>query len=198
MHIDKSREYKLNKIHKYINENIKLTLDEFHETDILKQLETTVDNLYKQIEYLYEKNRILEAYYGSETNKYNGFLQKADVYSLGISIYGALHKYSSIDFKKNRSKLYVTNVANHMIDDSSAESSVESSAESSAESSVESSVSNNSIELDNLYDLLLHMIDIDPYKRYNIVQYLGHKYFTKKKKKKKRCLCGCSRHTTFK
>ena len=34
---------------------------------------------------------------------------------------------------------------------------------------------------EKLYDLLLHMIDLNYEKRYNIVQCLGHPYFTGKK-----------------
>ena len=98
-------------------------------------MNSIIDTLYDKIKSLYEKDKILFAYFGSDTNKYNGFLQKADVYALGLSIYETLYRYSEINVKSN----------------------------------------------EKLYDLLLHMIDMNPDKRYNIVQCLGHPYFTLKK-----------------
>ena len=101
---------------------------------MISKMNSNIDILYKKNKYLYNNNKLLESYFGSETNKYNGYLQKADVYALGLSIYETLYKYSKINVKKNAL----------------------------------------------LYDLLIHMIDINPDKRYNIVQCISHPYFTKK------------------
>ena len=75
----------------------------------------------------------MEAYFGSSKRKFNGYTQKADVYSLGFTMFETLFRYSKIDIKQKNS---------------------------------------------DLYDLLLHMIAIDPYDRYNIIQCLNHKYFS--------------------
>jgi len=97
-------------------------------------LNANIDTLYKKVEYLFEKQKLLNAYYGSDNNKFNGFLQKADIYALGLTIYECLYKYSNINIKQN----------------------------------------------EKLYDLLLHMIAIDPDKRYNVYQCLEHPYFRNK------------------
>ena len=98
---------------------------------MISKMNSNIELLYKKIKGHYENNRILDIYFGSETNKFNGYIQKADVYALGLSIYETLYKYSNINVKK------------HI----------------------------------QLYDLLLHMIDINPDKRYNIIQCLSHQYF---------------------
>ena len=102
-----------------------------NEKEIISKMNSIINILYKKIKYLYENNKLLESYFGSDTNKYNGYIQKSDVYALGLSIYETLYKYSEINVKKNIV----------------------------------------------LYDLLLHMIDMNPDKRYNIVQCLNHPYF---------------------
>ena len=35
---------------------------------------------------LYKSNKLLPAYFGTDKNKFNGYLQKADIYALGITI----------------------------------------------------------------------------------------------------------------
>jgi len=137
---DRTESYQLKKINEYIKKNVIKALNAINEKSIIEKMESDsnsnsiVETLYKKNKYLYEKGRLLESYFGSETNKYNGYLQKADVYALGLSIYETLYKYSEINVKGN----------------------------------------------EKLYDLLLHMIDMNPDKRYNIVQCLGHPYFSGK------------------
>ena len=133
---DRSENYQKSKIMHYIK-NVEKALDSIGEKQIIAKLTSTVDTLYNKIKYLYDKDRLLFAYFGSDKYKFNGYLQKADVYSLGISIYETLYKYSNINIKK----IY---------------------------------------EHKDLYDLLSHMIEMDPDKRYNIVQCLSHSYFTGK------------------
>ena len=131
---DHSEKHQIKKINEYIEKNVVKALEIINEKEIISKMNSTIELLYKKIKYLYEKDKLLETYFGSETNKYNGYIQKADVYSLGLSIYETLYKYSGINVKKN----------------------------------------------ETLYNLLLHMIDMNPDKRYNIVQCLGHPYFTGK------------------
>jgi len=135
---DRSETQQKTKIMQYITKHVEKTLHVIGENAILAKLDSTIDTLYKKIKYLYDKDRLLFAYYGNDKNKFNGFLQKADVYALGISIYETLYKYSEINIRKNN-------------------------------------------QYETLYDLLIHMIEMDPDKRYNIVQCLSHSYFTGRK-----------------
>jgi serine/threonine protein kinase len=132
---DRPESYKIKVIKKYITDNVIKALDIINEKEIISKMNSTIESLYKKIKFLYEKDKLLETYFGSEKNKYNGYIQKADVYALGLSIYETLYKYSEINVKQN----------------------------------------------EKLYDLLLHMIDMNPDKRYNIVQCLSHPYFTRTK-----------------
>ena len=132
---DQSENVQLKKINEYINKNVSKALHIINEKEMITNMSSNINTLYKKIKYLYDNNKLLETYFGSDTNKYNGYLQKADVYALGLSIYETLYKYSEINVKKN----------------------------------------------ETLYDLLIHMIDINPDKRFNVVQCLSHPYFTGKK-----------------
>jgi len=131
IHKNKPKTYQIRKIIQYINKNVRESLKLIGETEMAARLNQNIDALYKKIEYLFENQKLLIAYYGSDKNKFNGFLQKADVYALGFSIFECLYKYSNIDVQKN----------------------------------------------EKIYDLLLHMLAIDPDKRYNVYQCLSHPYF---------------------
>jgi len=87
---------------------------------------------------LYESGKILPAYFGTEKNKFNGYLQKADIYALGIAIFIMLYVYSDFDVRGNA----------------------------------------------DLYNLLIHMIAMDPDKRYNAVQCLSHPFLQTVKNKR--------------
>ena len=128
---DRSESFQKNKIMYYITKYVEAALAQIDEKQIISKLSSTIDTLYNKIKYIYEKNRLLLTYYGSDKNKFNVYLQKADVYALGLSIYETLYKYSDINIRKNN-------------------------------------------EYKVLYDLLSHMIEMDPDKRYNIVQCLSH------------------------
>ena len=128
---NRSRDYHMKKINIEFNEYVKKALLKINEKELIITLNKNIDVLYDKIKNLFDKDKILEAYLGSEIKIYNGYLQKADVYALGISIYDTLYHYSKIDVKKNS----------------------------------------------KLYDLLINMINIDPDKRYNIIQCLSHPYF---------------------
>ena len=135
-----SEQKQLHKIMDYISKNIKKAFSRIGEKSIVNNIDNNISNIYMKIKNMYNmynKNRILNVYFGSDNNKFNGYLQKADVYALGLSIYDTLYRYSEINVKKNEA----------------------------------------------LHSLLLNMIELDPDKRYNIVQCLGHSYFTEKNKK---------------
>jgi serine/threonine protein kinase len=102
-----------------------------NEKEMLGNYKENCINLYQKIDSLFDKDEILPIYFGTEKNKFNGYLQKADIYALGLSIFIFLYVYSDIDVRGNL----------------------------------------------QLYDLLIHMIAIDPDKRYNAVQCLSHPYF---------------------
>jgi serine/threonine protein kinase len=51
--------------------------------------------LFWRIKNLFDTNRILPAYFGTDTNKFNGYLQKSDVYSLGVNIYESIVEYNN-------------------------------------------------------------------------------------------------------
>jgi len=135
---DRSETYQYKIIKQQILKHVIKALEYINEKDIIMNIDSIIETLYKKIKFLYDKDKLLFAYFGNDKNKYNGFLQKADVYALGLSIYETLYRYSEINVKAN----------------------------------------------ETLYDLLIHMIDMNPDKRYNIVQCLGHPYFTGKNKKK--------------
>lgn len=132
---DHKESYQKKKIMQYINKHIITALSTIGEKGIISKIESTIDIIFNKIKYLYEKDRLLLEYFGSDKNKFNGYLQKSDVYALGLSIYETLYKYTNINIKKNN---------------------------------------------ENLYDLLLNMIEMNPDKRYNIIQCLSHSYFTGK------------------
>lgn len=128
---NRSRDYQIKKIMHDINGHVKKALIKINEKVMLTNLEKTIETIYGKIKYLFDNDRLMEAYFGSSKKKYNGYVQKGDVYSLGITIYEFLYYYSKINVKKS----------------------------------------------EKLYDLLSHMINLDPDKRYNAIQCLAHPYF---------------------
>ena len=128
---DRSQSYLIGKIYKELEDNFKKTIISINEKEILGNFRENSIALYHKIKSLFENNQILSVYFGSEKNKFNGYIQKGDVYALGLSIFNILYVYSDINVRGN----------------------------------------------DQLYDLLIHMITMDPDKRYNAVQCLSHPYF---------------------
>ena len=101
---NRSTQYK----HKKINEklkNLKEALDRLEEKHMIQTLKENINSLYLKIQYLCDNNKILDKYFGSNSHShYNGYLQKADVYALGITIFDTLHikKYSNVNVRKNK------------------------------------------------------------------------------------------------
>jgi len=128
-----------NKIKQNINTNVKDILYTFKDPVLTINFDKLIFELYQNIKNDFKKNTILNNFFGTETNKYNGYLQKGDIYSLAITIYEFYTIYKH-DFKNSK------------IDDSKL----------------------HNIKLINL---LQNMLQIDPHKRYNILQCLKHPYF---------------------
>ena len=127
---DSSEYYILKKIKHEIYDNVRKALLKINEKELLGNLDANILALYKKIKTLYNKKKILPIYFGTDKNKFNGYVQKSDVYALGYSIFETLYYYSEIDVRQNL----------------------------------------------ELYDLLIHMITLDPDKRYNAVRCLSHPY----------------------
>jgi serine/threonine protein kinase len=51
------------------------------------------DNIFTHVLNLFKTDKILPAYFGSDKNKFNGFLQKGDVYGLGACIFETLKEH---------------------------------------------------------------------------------------------------------
>ena len=108
---NKNTKYKFEEINKHINEHVKKALLRIQETNMINTLNEKVNTIINKIQYLYDTDKLLDKYFGiNNTSKYNGYLQKADVYALGITIFDTLQlkQYSNIDVraKKTENSLY--------------------------------------------------------------------------------------------
>lgn len=137
-HNERSSTYQLQKITRDLDSNFKHSIMRINERELLGNYKENVESLYHKIFNLHKSNKILPAYFGTEKNKFNGYLQKADVYALGLAIFIMLYVYSDFDVRGNA----------------------------------------------DLYDLLIHMIAMDPDKRYNAVQCLSHPFLLSVNKNK--------------
>ena len=128
-----NKESTLTKIFQELEQSVWKMFTELHlDTSIIK---SKTRELIERIHQSFTDGTILTKYFGNTNNKFNGYVQKSDVYALGLTVYEILHKYCysylCSDLKKN-------------------------------------------LKLSNL---LKNMIEIDPAKRYNVLQCLQHPYF---------------------
>ena len=137
-HRERSSAYHLQKITRDLDASFKNSIMRINESALLGNYKDNIQSLYYKIHNLYKSSKILPVYFGTEKNKFNGYLQKADVYALGLAIFIMLYVYSDIDVRANA----------------------------------------------DLYDLLIHMIAMDPDKRYNAVQCLSHPFLQLKQPNK--------------
>ena len=107
MHNDK---YILNKINNDMNDNILKVYKSINQQQLLHNLQDKTTHLYEIIKALFANNKILLYYFGSDTNKFNGYLQKSDVYALGLTIFKIL---SNSNLLSNNSQLI--DLLKHMI-----------------------------------------------------------------------------------
>jgi len=128
------KDYILSKVSRELEKGVKKTFIELHlDTSIIKP--KTIE-LIERIYQSFTDGTILKKYFGNSNDKFNGYVQKSDVYALCITFYEILHKYcrehlSCSDLKKNS----------------------------------------------KLTHLIKNMIELDPEKRYNVLQCLQHPYF---------------------
>lgn len=99
---------------KNIVKNIKNVIKSLKDYNILiKGFNTLIKELYSKIQKDFENNTIFDKYFGVDTTinsgKFNGYLQKGDIYSLGITIINFLNYYN----KKHKYKI----VCNHIMHD---------------------------------------------------------------------------------
>ena len=102
---NRSKDYQIKKIMHDINENVKKALTKINEKDMLTNLEKIIETKYDKIKYLFDNDKLMEAYFSSSKRKFNGYTQKADVYALGLTIFETLYHYSKINVRQNV-KLY--------------------------------------------------------------------------------------------
>lgn len=101
---DRNMNYKQKHIYDKIK-NVKEALSRIEEKNMLSNLQENINALTKKIQYLMDTNKLLDKYFGTNTIQlYNGYLQKADVYALGITIFDTLqlHKHSNVDVRENK------------------------------------------------------------------------------------------------
>jgi serine/threonine protein kinase len=78
----------MEEIYNYIYVPYKTTYTKINKFN-LHNYEHSIHKLYDKIEKYFNNGTILEKYFG--TNKYDGYLQKSDIYGLGINIYKSLY-----------------------------------------------------------------------------------------------------------
>jgi serine/threonine protein kinase len=111
----KDDSYILKKIKSKINETTKVILVELKQEKYMDGLNDTILNLIKQIKNEFDKKTILSKYYGTNNNKLNGYLQKGDVYALGITMYELLNISYHDNHDKHHNKYIKTiNVNNEL------------------------------------------------------------------------------------
>ena len=139
---DDNIEYIFQKIKKFINKtNIKDIYISIGEKDIYYDMYDSLFDLTKRIYNELQSKKLLSKYFGSQKDKFNGYLQKGDVYALGLALYEFINEYIG-EFGSSYNSKFI-NV-------------------------------NKNIKLHNL---LRHMINPNPDKRYNVMECLNHQYF---------------------
>jgi len=92
----------------HINEKIKNVIEalsRIEEKNMLSKLQENIYSLTKKINHLIENDILLDKYFGTNTTQlYNGYLQKADVYALGMTIFDSLQlkKHSNVEVRENK------------------------------------------------------------------------------------------------
>lgn len=99
---NESKNYHMRNINKRIKEDLITALKRIYEPALISNIGEKIESLYDKTYSYYEKGHLAKVYFGSDRNKFNGYLQKADIYALGLTIYDSLYTYSKIDVKRNK------------------------------------------------------------------------------------------------
>jgi serine/threonine protein kinase len=101
--INKDINYIFQKVQNYYKEtDAKPIFVSIKESNMFKELNYTLINLIKGIYNDLKNKTFLPKYFGSQENKFNGYLQKADVYALGMAMYEFLEVFTDfINVKKD-------------------------------------------------------------------------------------------------
>ena len=107
--------YYIKNYHKYDDNYIMIKINKNIQTYVKKQLKdlkinttelyTVIPQLYAKIKKEFSNKTLLNNYFGIDNNL-NGYLQKSDVYSLGITLYEFLDSYTNIINIKNDLRLH--------------------------------------------------------------------------------------------
>ena len=98
-----NQEYILKKISREMNDSV---IKMFKDLQIdYSDLEATNKKILFDMLDDFKKKIILPKYFGTNTNKLNGYVQKTDVYALGLTIYEVIHIYCKDKRLKNNIKL---------------------------------------------------------------------------------------------
>ena len=104
------------KIKDVIKKDIKDMFYSFKDPNLIEDFDNIIIELYKKILNEFKNNNILNNFFGTEKNKYNGYLQKGDIFSLGITIYEFLnyykYAYNNNQYNKNIDKIDNININN--------------------------------------------------------------------------------------
>jgi len=97
-------QYIIRKITDDLEHHFRRAIMEINEREILGNLQANISAIYAKIKSIWD-TKISSAYFGTDKNKFNGYVQKADIYALGLSIFETLYKYSNIPVR-NDPQLY--------------------------------------------------------------------------------------------
>jgi len=71
----------------------KLTVKVLEDNKLYNDYLNIRSELFDRIKQLFDSSNILPIYFGTDNNKFNGYLQKSDIYALGATIYNSLKEY---------------------------------------------------------------------------------------------------------
>lgn len=97
-----TKSYHMRKIMQKVENDLLVALRRIDENVLLDDIEGKIESLYEKILNLFINGKLAPVFFGTAKNKFNGYLQKADVYALGLTIYDCLYTYSKIDVKRNK------------------------------------------------------------------------------------------------
>jgi len=83
------------KIKNTINKEIKTKLISLKNSNLIINFDNSIIELHNNIKQEFKDKKILERFFGTdkEKEKYNGYLQKGDIFALGVTIYELLNYY---------------------------------------------------------------------------------------------------------